>query len=124
MMTDYRSSIDAALKVQAKHIKMFVISVGQDAAKAHLQDGQHRSQSRARCQSGATVYYPEDPAALATTLSTLIGKELTCDVELQGKGVKPGKLRRRDAARKLSLRRSRVERNTASLDVSSSPRSP
>ena len=91
MMTNYQPSIDAALKLQAKHLKMFVISVGQDAAKAHLQEMANIGANLARdANPGATVYYPEDPASLATTLQTLIGKELSCDVELQGKGVRMG----------------------------------
>jgi hypothetical protein len=39
---------------------------------------------------GAEVYYPENTAALTTTLETLIGAELSCDLTLEGKGVKPG----------------------------------
>jgi hypothetical protein len=91
MMTNYQPSIDAALKLQAKHLRMFVISVGQDAAKAHLQEMANIGANLARdANPGATVYYPEDPTTLAMTLATLIGKELSCDVELQGKGVKMG----------------------------------
>jgi hypothetical protein len=38
----------------------------------------------------AEVYYPEDTATLTSTLETLIGAELSCDLKLEGKGVKQG----------------------------------
>jgi hypothetical protein len=90
-MTDYAPSIAAAMKLQAKHQRMYVISVGQDAAKQHLQEMANLGAGLQQNESpGATVYYPEDPAALADTLAMLIGKEVPCDVELSGKGVVMG----------------------------------
>jgi hypothetical protein len=90
--TDYGPSIAAAMKAQQKHVKMYVISVGQDAAKAHLQEMANIGAGMpANASPGATVYYPEDPAALADTLRMLIGAELSCDLALDGKGVKVGK---------------------------------
>jgi hypothetical protein len=90
-MTDYAPSIAAAMKLQAKHQRMYVISVGQDAAKQHLQEMANLGAGLQMDESpGAMVYYPEDPAALADTLAMLIGKEVPCDVELSGKGVVMG----------------------------------
>jgi hypothetical protein len=89
--TDYAPSIAAAMKAQAKHVKMYVISVGQDAAAAHLQEMANIGAGLpGNAAPGAPVYYPEDPAALAETLKTLIGAELSCDLALEGKGVKMG----------------------------------
>jgi hypothetical protein len=89
--TNYQPSIDAANKLKAKHLRMFVISVGQDAAKAHLQQMANIGAGLAPdATPSAMVYYPENPATLAMTLHDLIGKELSCDVELQGKGVLAG----------------------------------
>jgi hypothetical protein len=89
--TNYQPSLDAANKLKAKHLRMFVISVGNDAGKAHLQQMANIGAGMDPSASpGAMVYYPENPAALAMTLSDLIGKELSCDVELKGKGVLKG----------------------------------
>ncbi|HMI91746.1 MAG TPA: vWA domain-containing protein, partial [Polyangiales bacterium] len=90
--TDYAPSIAAAMKAQAKHVKMYVISVGQDAAAAHLQEMANIGAGMpGNMTPGAPVYYPEDPAALAETLKTLIGAELSCDLALEGKGVMMGR---------------------------------
>jgi hypothetical protein len=89
--TDYAPSIAAAMKLAAKHQRMYVISVGQDAAKQHLQEMANLGAGLQQNESpGATVYYPEDPAGLADTLAMLIGAEVPCDVELSGKGVVMG----------------------------------
>jgi hypothetical protein len=90
-VTDYAPSIAAAMKLQAKHLRMYVISVGQDAAKQHLQEMANLGAGLAQqANPGASVFYPEDPAALSDTLAMLIGKEIPCDVELSGKGVVMG----------------------------------
>lgn len=90
-VTDYAPSIAAAMKIAQKHVKMYVISVGMDAAAQHLQEMANIGAGLAQnANPGATVYYPEDPAALAETLKTLIGAELSCDLALEGKGVKMG----------------------------------
>ena len=89
-VTDYVPSINAALKAQAKHLKMYVISVGQDAAAAHLQEMANIGANQDRATGTAEVYYPEDTATLTSTLETLIGAELSCDLTLMGKGVKEG----------------------------------
>jgi hypothetical protein len=90
-MPNYEPSIQAALKAQARSQRMFVISVGQDAAAAHLQElaniGAGLSQT---ANPGADVFYPSDPAGLASTLQTLIGSVVLCEVALEGTGVKPG----------------------------------
>lgn len=89
--TNYQPSIDAALKAQAKHLKMYVVSVGRDAAVTHLQEMANIGADMDRGASpGAEVYYPEDTATLTATLQALIGAELSCDLTLEGKGVKPG----------------------------------
>lgn len=89
--TNYQPSIDAALKAQAKHLKMYVVSVGRDAAAQHLQEMANLGADMDRAASpGAEVYYPEDPATLTATLEALIGAELSCDLTLTGKGVKLG----------------------------------
>jgi hypothetical protein len=89
--TNYQPSIAAAMAAQAKHIKMFVISVAQAGGEfaGHLQE---MSNIGAAMPPGmnAPVYYPEDPAMLAETLKTLIGDQLSCDLALEGKGVKMG----------------------------------
>ena len=59
-VTDYMPSINAALKAQAKHLKMYVVSVGQDAAAAHLQEMANIGQSMDRAAGTAEVYYPEE----------------------------------------------------------------
>lgn len=88
-VTDYAPSIAAAMKAQSKHIKMYVVSVGMDAAAAHLQEMANIGQGLApNANPGAEVYYPENPAALADTLATLIGAELSCDLALDGKGIR------------------------------------
>lgn len=89
-VTDYVPSINAALAAQAKHLKMYVVSVGQDAAAAHLQEMANIGANVDRMTGGAEVYYPEDTASLKTTLETLIGAELSCDLALEGQGVKMG----------------------------------
>jgi len=66
--------------------------VGQDAAAAHLQEMANIGAGMpGNAMPGAPVYYPEDPAALAETLKTLIGAELSCDLALEGKGVMMGR---------------------------------
>lgn len=88
---NYEPSIQAAMKAQQKNLRMYVISVGQDAAAAHLQEMANLGAGMDRAASpGADVYYPEDPAGLAATLEALIGDELSCDLALDGKGVKVG----------------------------------
>jgi hypothetical protein len=89
-VTDYVPSINAALAAQAKHLKMYVVSVGQDAAAAHLQEMANIGANVDRATGGAEVYYPTNTAALKTTLETLIGAELSCDLTLDGQGVKMG----------------------------------
>jgi hypothetical protein len=69
-----------------------VISVGRDAGAAHLQEmADIGAGMPATMTPGAPVFYPEDPAALATTLQTLVGAEISCEVALDGKGVVMGK---------------------------------
>lgn len=89
--TDYNPSINAAMKAAAKNLKMYVVSVGQDAAAAHLQEMANIGQGMDRATGTAEVYYPEDTAGLTDTLETLIGAELSCELKLEGKGVKVGK---------------------------------
>lgn len=90
-VTDYAPSIAAAMKAQAKGIKMYVVSVGMDAAATHLQEMANIGAGMpGNASPGAQVYYPTDPAALANTLATLIGAELSCDLALDGKGIKMG----------------------------------
>jgi hypothetical protein len=70
---------------------MFVISVGQDAAAAHLQELANIGAGMPQTANpGAEVFYPTDPAGLASTLQTLIGSVVLCEVALEGTGVKPG----------------------------------
>lgn len=87
-VTDYVPSINAALKAQGKHHKMYVVSVGQAASAAHLQEMANIGANQDRATGTAEVYYPENKAALAATLETLIGAELSCDLALEGKGIK------------------------------------
>lgn len=91
-MTDYNPSIAAAMKAQAKHLKMYVVSVASAGGEFanHLQQ---MANIGANMPAGmnAPVYYPEDPAALAETLKMLIGDQLSCELALEGKGVKVGK---------------------------------
>jgi len=88
-VTDYAPSIAAAMKAQAKHIKMYVIGVGMDAAAQHLQEMANIGQGMPQTANpGAEVYYPENAAALSDTLATLIGAELSCDLQLDGKGIR------------------------------------
>lgn len=87
-VTDYVPSINAALKAQAKSLRMYVVSVGQDAAAAHLQEMANIGANVDRATGMAEVYYPNDTASLTETLETLIGAELSCDLALEGKGIK------------------------------------
>jgi hypothetical protein len=90
-LTDYAPSIAAAMKLQQKHLWMSVIGVGDDAAKMHLQQMANLGAGLAQAASpGATVHYPPDPAALIDALKMVIGKEVSFDVELSGKGVIAG----------------------------------
>jgi hypothetical protein len=87
-MPDYGPSIAAAMKLAAKNQRMYVISVGDEAGKQHLHEMANIGAGLPQQDNpGAPVYYPEDPAALADTLATLIGAELSCDLALEGKGV-------------------------------------
>jgi hypothetical protein len=88
--TDYAPSIAAANKATAKGLKMYVVSVGQDAAAQHLQEMANIGQGMDPVSGVAEVYYPENTAMLTSTLETLIGAELSCDLQLEGKGVKVG----------------------------------
>ena len=91
-MTNFQPSIDAANKAAAKHIKMFVISVGTDSSAMHLQQMANIGAGMPMdTMPGAKVFYPENTAELSTTLSELIGKELSCEVKLDGKGVIQGR---------------------------------
>jgi Mg-chelatase subunit ChlD len=84
-------SIDAALKAQSKHQQLYVISVGTDANAEHLQELANIGAGLERFASpGATVYYPDDAEALATTLEKLVDKAVGCDVKLHGPGVMVG----------------------------------
>ena len=88
-VTDYAPSIAAAMKAQAKHIKMYVIGVGMDAAATHLQEMANIGQGMPQTMNpGAEVFYPENAAALSDTLAALIGAELSCDLQLDGKGIR------------------------------------
>ena len=87
-LSDYGPSIAAAMKLQAKNQRMYVISVGNDASAGHLQEMANIGAGLPQATNpGAPVYYPEDPTALADTLETLIGQELSCDLALGGKGI-------------------------------------
>jgi len=91
-MANYQPSIDAAMKLQAKHQKMYVISVGMDAAVTHLQEMANIGAGMPREMTpGAPVFYPEDPTQLAATLKQLVGEEISCVVTLEGQGVIVGK---------------------------------
>jgi hypothetical protein len=88
VMTDYAPSINAAMAGQAKHLRMYVVSVGQDAAAAHLQQMANIGANQDPMTGTAEVHYPENTASLTATLETLIGAELSCDLALEGKGIK------------------------------------
>jgi hypothetical protein len=92
MTPNYQPSLDAAMKAVTKHQKLYVISVGTDADKTHLQQMANIGAGMPMdMMPGAPVFYPENAAELSSTLSDLIGKELSCEVTLQGKGVMMGK---------------------------------
>lgn len=86
-VTDYVPSINAALKGQAKHLRMYVVSVGQDAAASHLQEMANIGANEDRATGTAEVHYPDNTATLTATLETLIGAELSCELKLEGKGI-------------------------------------
>ena len=91
-MTNFQPSIDAAMKAAAKHQKLFVISVGNDSSAMHLQQLANIGAGMAiDAAPGAKVFYPDNSAELATTLSDLIAAQLSCEVTLDGNGVMPGK---------------------------------
>jgi hypothetical protein len=93
IVTDYAPSIAAAMKIQQKHLKMYVVSVADASGEFanHLQEMANIGAGLPQTMNpGAPVYYPANPAALAETLKTLIGDELSCDLALEGKGVKMG----------------------------------
>jgi len=94
-MTDYAPSIAAAMKAQAKHLKMYVISVGMDASMTHLQEMANIGAGKAAADPDpAPVYLTMDPASLASALQTLIGREIPCEVTLNvisGNGGSAGK---------------------------------
>jgi hypothetical protein len=93
IVTDYAPSIAAAMKISKKHLKMYVVSVADAAGEFanHLQDMANIGQGMPQTmRPGAEVYYPANPEALAETLKTLIGAELSCDLALEGAGVKMG----------------------------------
>jgi hypothetical protein len=88
---NYAPAIAAAVKLQQKSLRMHVIGIGDDVSKADLQVMANLGAGLKQDASpGATVYYPADPAALTDTLRTLIKSELSCELELSGKGVMPG----------------------------------
>jgi hypothetical protein len=87
-MTDYAPSLAAALKLQSKHQRMYVIGVGDDVSQAHLQEMANIGAGLPMQQKpGADVYRPEDPDALVAVLESLIGHELSCDLSLSGAGI-------------------------------------
>jgi hypothetical protein len=88
VMTDYGPSISAAMMGQAKNLRMYVVSVGQDAAASHLQQMANIGAGQDAMTGTAEVHYPENTATLTATLETLIGAELSCDLALEGKGIK------------------------------------
>ena len=91
VMTNYAPSIAAATRAKDKNLRMYVISVGNEAGEQHLQEMANLGAGLDQFASpGAQVYYPEDPVALADTLQTLIGAELSCELALDGKGVMMG----------------------------------
>lgn len=90
-MPNYEPSIMAALKAQSKSQRLYVISVGLDAARDHLQKLANIGAGMpADAVPGAQVFYPNDPVSLSNTLTTLIGTAALCEVKLEGAGVKAG----------------------------------
>ena len=110
MTPNFQPSLDAATKAAAKHQKLFVISVGTDAEKTHLQQVANLGAGMAPdATPGSPVFYPENAAQLSTTLAELIGKELSCEVKLDGKGVIQG----RECEGKVSIDGTMLECNGA-----------
>lgn len=82
-VTDFAPSLAAARKASAKHIKLLVVSVGSDAAAAHLQEMANLGAGLASDASpGARVYYPSDATELSSELRSLVMAQLTCDFAL------------------------------------------
>ena len=109
-MPNFQPSIEAANKAAAKNIKMFVISVGTDTSMMHLQQMANIGAGMPMdMMPGAKVFYPENTAELSATLSELIGKELSCEVKLEGKGVIEG----RECEGKVSIDGKELECNGA-----------
>lgn len=89
---DYQPTIDAALHARAEHVKLYVISLGTDADREHLQQIANIGAGfDADAEPAAPLYYPEDAEELTATLRQLLGSELSCELRLDGDGVDPGK---------------------------------
>jgi hypothetical protein len=88
--TNYQPSLDAAEKLKAQQQRMYVISVGDDASAAHLQQMANLGAGLARdANPGAPFYLPDDPAALTSTFAMLLEQQLSCELVLSG-SVKAG----------------------------------
>ena len=89
---DYQPTIDAALHARAQQVKLYVISLGTDADRAHLQQVANIGAGLdPDAQPAAPLDYPENVDELAATLRHLLGKELSCELRLDGDGVEPAK---------------------------------
>jgi hypothetical protein len=77
--------IAAARAAQAKHQKLYVVSVGNPLVPDYLQQLANLGAGLAIDASpGAQLHVPADPAALAGALGAIVDAELGCDSEISG----------------------------------------
>lgn len=92
MVPDYQPTLDAALRARAERVKLYVISLGTDADREHLQQIANIGAGLdADAEPAAPLYYPENAEELTATLRRLLGSELSCELVLDGDGVDPAK---------------------------------
>jgi hypothetical protein len=69
---------------------LYVISLGTDADRAHLQQVANIGAGLAAdAAPGAPLYYPENVKQLTATLRELLANEVSCELALSGDGVDP-----------------------------------
>ncbi|HMI93462.1 MAG TPA: hypothetical protein VK509_18950, partial [Polyangiales bacterium] len=84
--------IAAARAAQAKHQKLYVVSVGNPIVPDYLQQLANLGAGLAiEANPGAKLHVPADPAMLTSALASIVATELGCDFEINGGRIEPGK---------------------------------
>jgi hypothetical protein len=83
--------IAAARAAQAKHQKLYVVSVGNPIVPDYLQQLANLGAGLAiEARPGAKLHVPGDPAALTSALAAIVDAAISCDFEISGRRLEPG----------------------------------